>query len=136
MKHTIGQVIGGLFLVISTSSHAIDHSMHGGTGGGSNGGMACVKAQFSQFEPGHLATVPPESPFSFLVFNVHKAEQIDVTIKSQSVPLTVEPKGDFFHVVGTLPSDLRDTTARINVKAVAKNEKCTSETGWLVTISQ
>ena len=78
----------------------------------------------------------PESEFSFLAFNIQKPEQIEVTIKSQMIPLSIEPKGDFFHVVGKLPAELRDTTARINIKSVAKNEKCNVETGWLVTITQ
>jgi hypothetical protein len=134
MKKAIWQAIGLLSLFVATNSHAIDHSMHGGNSGSSSG-MACVKAQFSKFEPEHLATVSPESEFSFLAFNVQKPEQIEVTIKSQSVPLTIEPKGDFFHVVGKLPPELHDTTARINLKATAKNEKCNAEAGWLVTIT-
>ncbi len=135
MKRVTWQAIGVITLLIATNSYAIDHSMHTGMSGSSSG-MACVKAQFSKFEPEHLATVSPESEFSFLAFNIQKPEQIEVTIKSQMIPLSIEPKGDFFHVVGKLPAELRDTTARINIKSVAKNEKCNVETGWLVTITQ
>ncbi|MEN9896647.1 MAG: hypothetical protein RLZZ66_296 [Pseudomonadota bacterium] len=134
MKKSTWQAIGLLSLLVATNSYAVDHSMHTGNSGSSSG-MACVKAQLSKFEPEHLATVSPESEFSFLAFNVQKPEQIEVTIKSQVVALTIEPKGDFFRIVGQLPHELRDTTARINIKVNAKNEKCNVETGWLVTIT-
>ena len=66
---------------------------------------------------------------------MQKPEQIEVTIKSQVVALTIEPKGDFFRITGKLPPELRDTTARINIKVIAKNEKCNAQAGWLVTIT-
>lgn len=123
----------------STSSFAVDHSMHGGgTGGASGGGSStnCAKATFSKFQPEHLATVAPESEFSFLAFNVQKPEQIEVTVKSQPVKINVEDKESFMRVTGKLPADLKNTAARINIKATTKIEKCNGEGGWLVTITE
>lgn len=124
-------------LVFSTNSFAVDHSMHSG-GAGSGGGSSsnCVKAHFSKFQPEHLATVAPESEFSFMVMGVQKPEQIEVTVKSQPVQLSVENKESFMIVKGKLPADLKNTAARINIKATTKVEKCNGEGGWLVTITE
>lgn len=123
-------------LGFSTSSFAVDHSMH--TGGSSGGGSAtnCVKAHFSKFQPEHLASVAPESEFSFMAMGVQKPEQIEVTVKSQPVKLSFEDKGSFLRVTGKLPTDLKNTAARINIKATTKVEKCNGEGGWLVTITE
>lgn len=124
-------------LAFTANSYAVDHSMHGGgTGGGGGSSATCAKATFSKFQPEHLATVAPESEFSFMAFNVRKPEQIEVTVKSQPVKVSVENKESFMRVTGKLPADLKNTAARINIKATTKVEKCNGEGGWLVTITE
>jgi hypothetical protein len=125
-------------LGFSANSFAVDHSMHGGGTGssGSSSSINCSKATFSKFQPEHLATVTPESDFSFIAFNVQKPEQIEVTVKSQPVKISVENTDSFMRVTGKLPADLKNTAARINIKATTKVEKCNGEGGWLVTITE
>jgi hypothetical protein len=134
MKKTLLAVA---ILSFSVNSFAVDHSMHGGgTGGGGGSSANCTKAHFSKFQPEHLATVAPESEFSFMAMGVQKPEQIEVTVKSQPVQISVENKESFMIVKGKLPADLKNTAARINIKATTKVEKCNGEGGWLVTITE
>ncbi|MDD5228549.1 MAG: hypothetical protein PHN45_07030 [Methylococcales bacterium] len=129
--------LGLATLLFATSSYAIDHSMHtGGSMGGGGSSTTCEKARFDKFQPEHLATVAPESEFSFTAFNVQKPEQIEVNVKSHPVAITTETKGDLYRVTGKLPAELKNTTARINIKATTKSEKCNGEGGWLVTIGE
>ncbi len=129
-------ILAASFFVLTSNSYAVDHSMHSGGMSGGGGSSSCEKARFDKFQPEHLATVAPESEFSFLAFNVQKPEQIEVTVKSHPITLTTEARGDIFRVTGKLPAELKNTAARINIKATAKAEKCNGEGGWLVTISE
>lgn len=123
--------------VFAANSYAIDHSMHtGGSGGGGGSSATCEKARFEKFQPENLATVAPESEFAFTAFNVQKPEQIEVNVKSHAVKITTEARGDLYRVTGKLPAELKNTTARINIKATTKAEKCNGEGGWLVTIGE
>lgn len=134
MKKTLLVLIISIF---AANSYAVDHSMHGGgNSGGGGSSAACAKARFDKFQPEHLATVAPESEFSFMAFNVQKPEQIEVTVKSQPVAVKIEDKESFMRVTGKLPADLKNTAARIQIKATTKFEKCNGEGGWLVTISE
>lgn len=131
------QILALAVLAFSTSVFAVDHSMHsGGAGSGGSSSTNCIKAHFSKFQPEHLATVAPESEFSFMAMGVQKPEQIEVTVKSQPVQLNIENKESFMIVKGKLPVDLKNTAARINIKATTKVEKCNGEGGWLVTITE
>jgi hypothetical protein len=119
------------------NSYAVDHSMHtGASGGGGGSSSGCEKIRFDKFQPENLATVAPESEFTFTAFNVQKPEQIEVTVKSIPVEVTAEPRGNLFRVTGKIPAELKNTTARIHIKGTTKVEKCNGENGWLVTISE
>ena len=118
---------------ISTGYASEHHSGHNMSGGGGESG--CLKAQLNKFMPVNMATVAPGSTFSFWAFNVDKPEQIKVTVKSIPVDVTAENKDAFYLVKGTLPTELINTVARINIKVTAKNPKCNSENGWLVKIT-
>ena len=123
--------------VFAMNSYAIDHSMHTGASGGGGGSSAnCEKIRFEKFQPENLATVAPESEFAFTAFNVQKPEQIEVTVKSIPVQINAEAKGNLYRVTGKLPAELKNTPARIQIKATTKFEKCNGENGWLVTISE
>ena len=118
------------------NSYAVDHSMHGGSSGGGSSSANCVKANFTEFKPEHLATVTPGSEFSFYAFNVENPQQIEVTVKSEPVAITTEERGNFLRIVGKLPTDISHTAARINIKYTAKMAKCSTDEGWLVTVTQ
>lgn len=60
---------------------------------------------------------------------------IKVTIKGQSVPLTVTPKGEGFKVTGNLPDTLKGAYAKINIDARGFNE-CEVSDGWLVKVTE
>jgi len=126
-----------IFVFATTSHAAMDHSSHGGgMSGGGGGSSTCEKARFDKFQPENLANVAPESEFSFTAFNVQKPEQIEVSVKSHPVQITTEARGDLYRVTGKLPAELKNTTARISIKATTKVEKCNGEGGWLVTIGE
>ncbi len=122
--------IASCFSTVSASEH------HGGHGGGGGGGHSCVKPRLTKFVPAHLASAAPGSEFSFMAFNVSKPEQIHVAVKTIPVEVTTEDKEAFFLVKGTLPADLVNTTARINIKVKAKDSRCNGENGWLVKITE
>ncbi|MDD5578013.1 MAG: hypothetical protein PHY16_01875 [Methylobacter sp.] len=127
-----------VYFLNSIAVHAVEHhSGHGGNSnrGETNSGGACIKPQLAKFLPPHLATVAPEAEFSFLAFNIQKPEQITVTVKAIPVAVTAEYKEPFYVVKGKLPSSLKNTAARINVKVSAKTSHCELENGWLVKIS-
>jgi hypothetical protein len=126
-----------LFFMLScfnvSISHAVDHSAHGGSGGGSEN--TCLKPQFTKFYPANLATVAPGSEFSFMALNVKKPEQINVTVKTIPVALTIEDKDTFYLVKGHLPANLINTIARINIRVNSNISRCNGDNGWLLTIS-
>lgn len=125
------------FLGFSFNSFAaMDHSGHNMNGGAGSSSAACMKPHFSKFQPEHLATIAPESEFSFMVMNVQKPQQIEVFVKSQPIKINVEDKDTFMIVKGKLPADLKNTAARIQIKVSTKIEKCNAEDGWLVTITE
>jgi hypothetical protein len=112
------------------SGHA-GHSSGGGGGAGS-----CFKPHLSKFMPPNLASVAPGSEFSFVITNIQKPEQMQATVKGQSVPLTWEDKEAFMLVKGKLPADLKNTVARISIKVVSPVGRCDAEGGWLLKISE
>jgi hypothetical protein len=122
-------------LNISTGNSAEHHSGHGGSKAGGGGESACAKPQLTKFTPANLSTVAPGSTFSFSAFNVNSPEQIVVTVKTIPVAVTTEDKESFYVVKGTLPAELNNTVARINIKVNAKISRCEGENGWLVKIA-
>ncbi len=121
---------------VSSSYAAEHHSGHGGSSAGGGGSeSACSKPQLTKFTPENLATVAPGSEFSFRAFHVNKPEQINVTVKTIPVEVTMEDKESFYLVKGHLPAELNNTVARINIKVNAKFSRCDGENGWLVKIA-
>lgn len=110
------------------------HSGHNSGGGRDDSG--CINAKISRFTPEHLASVKPESEFSFAVSGSNGAGHIHVTNKQEPITVQLEDKDSFYLVKGKLPKGLKNTIARISVKAKAKNSKCDAEGGWLVKIGE
>ncbi|WAK00974.1 hypothetical protein [Methylobacter sp. YRD-M1] len=124
-----------LFNMTDAIAGASGHAGHT-PGTGSGGGGACTKARLSKFLPGHLATVAPEAEFSFVVTGIQSPDQVDVTVKTIPVEITGEDKDSFYLIKGKLPTELKNVTARINVKVNAKSPRCDAENGWLVKITE
>jgi len=134
MKKTLFLVIFFLLNTPLAYAGAGGHAGHGGGGGG--GGASCIKARLNGFTPEHLATVVPESEFSFRAFNVQHPDEIEVTIKNEAIPVTFEDKEAFILVKGKLPAAFNNTTVRINIKVNAKISKCDTDGGWLLKIAE
>lgn len=95
----------------------------------------CKTLNFSDFTPVNSAEVAPRSTFSFFASGAAYPNSIKVTIKGQSVPVTVTPKKDGFHVTGKLPDSLKATFAKINIEARGANQ-CEGSAGWLVKVTE
>jgi len=105
-------------------------------GDGSSGGTGfCQKMSFSEFNPVNTAEVAPQSAFSFFASGATYPKSIKVTIKGESVPVTVTPKRDGFAVTGKLPDSLKGGTfAKIHIEAKGANQ-CEHTGAWLVKVT-
>jgi len=108
---------------------------YGEAGGSGSGTGVCKKLNFSDFTPGNNSEVAPQSAFSFVASGMAYPNSIKVTIKGQSVPLTVTPKGEGFKVSGVLPGNLKGAYAKINIDARGFNQ-CEVSDGWLVKVTE
>jgi hypothetical protein len=106
-----------------------------GDGGGSNSAGMCKKLIFSDFSPMNNAEVAPRSDFSFFASESISPKTIKVTIKGQSVPVTVVQKQNGYKVSGKLPNAVKGTYAKINIDAKGIAQ-CEISTGWLVKVTQ
>jgi hypothetical protein len=95
----------------------------------------CKTLNFSDFTPVNGAEVAPHSAFSFFASGAAYPNSIKVTIKGQSVPVTVTPKKDGFQVTGKLPASLKGAFAKINIEARGANQ-CEGSAGWLVKVTE
>lgn len=102
--------------------------------GSSSSTKACTKPHFSEFVPADKTEVVPQAQFSFLASSATNPKTIMVDIKKRPVEIKITPKGQGYQVSGTLPSDLKGTTARINITAESPSN-CKANDGWLVKIS-
>ena len=102
-------------------------------GSSSSSKKACKKPEFSKFTPVHLSEVVPESEFSFVASALTNPESILVTIKKQSVDVTINKLNNGYLVSGKLPEALEGTYARVKINATGTN-KCKSNDGWLLKI--
>ena len=108
---------------------------YGEAGSSGPGTGACKQLNFSDFTPGNNSEVAPQSAFSFVASGMAYPNSIKVTIKGQSVPITVTPKGEGFKVTGNLPNTLRGAYAKINIDARGFNQ-CEVSDGWLVKVTE
>jgi hypothetical protein len=102
--------------------------------GSSSSTKACTKPHFSEFSPNDKAEVAPQSAFSFLASSATNPKTIKVDIKKQAIEIKVTPKGQGYQVSGTLPENLKGTSARINITAETLSN-CKGNDGWLIKIS-
>jgi len=95
----------------------------------------CNKLNFSDFTPVNSAEVAPQSAFSFFASGAAYPNSIKVTIKGQSVPITVTPNKDGFKVTGKLPDTVKGAFTKINIDARGVNQ-CEVSGGWLVKVTE
>ena len=108
---------------------------YGEAGSSGPGTGACKQLNFSDFTPGNNSEVAPQSEFSFVASSMAYPNSIKVTIKGQSIPLTVTPKGEGFKVSGVLPGNVKGAYAKINIDARGFNQ-CEVSDGWLVKVTE
>jgi len=101
---------------------------------GSGTGM-CKKVNFSEFSPINNAEVAPQSEFSFYASDSTFPNSIKVTIKGQSIPITVVQKQNGYKVTGKLPDTVRGVYAKINIDARGIAQ-CEVSDGWLVKVTE
>lgn len=101
--------------------------------GTSSSKKACAKPTFTQFTPAHLASVEPQSEFSFLASALTNPETMKVSVKKQPVDVVINKINRGYSVVGKLPESLQGTFARVNIKATGTNN-CVGNDGWLLKI--
>ncbi len=107
-------------------------------GGTSTGG--CSAITYSAFMPPQFSQeknnveVAPESEFSFLASKATFPESIAVTIKGESVPVTVTPHYGGFQVTGKLPATIKGVFARVNIMGKGPDQ-CERGDGWLLKVA-
>jgi uracil DNA glycosylase len=117
-------------LVIPANVWAYGDNSAGGSGAG-----ICKKVNFSEFSPVNNSEVAPQSEFSFYASESTFPKSIKVTIKGQSVPITVVQKQSGYKVSGKLPNSLKGVYAKINIDARGAAQ-CEVSDGWLVRVTQ
>jgi hypothetical protein len=102
--------------------------------GSSSSTKACAKPKFSEFKPASNSEVTADSEFAFLASKNTEPKTIKVTVKQQSVDVTIIPTAQGYQVTGKLPSNLTGA-ARINISADTTSH-CPDNDGWLVIITK
>ncbi len=117
-------------LIIPANVWAYGDNSAGGSGTG-----ICKKVNFSEFSPINNSEVAPHSAFSFYASESTFPNSIKVTIKGQSVPVTVVPKQNGYKVSGNLPNTLKGAFAKINIEARGVAQ-CEVSDGWLIKVTE
>lgn len=100
---------------------------------------ACSQVTFSAFTPPQFSQdknnteVAPKSEFSFHASKATFPNTITVTIKGETVPLTVAPRHDGFRVTGKIPASVKGTFIRVEISGKGPNQ-CERGDGWLLKV--
>lgn len=108
---------------------------YGDNSGSGSGTGICKKVNFSEFSPINNSEVAPHSAFSFYASESTFPNSIRVTIKGQSVPVTVVQKQNGYKVSGKLPDTLKGAYAKINIDARGVAQ-CEVSDGWLIKVTE
>ena len=119
-----------VLLIVPANVWAYGDNNAGGTGAG-----ICKKVNFSEFSPMNNAEVAPESEFSFYASESTFPNSIKVTIKGQSIPITVVQKQNGYKVSGKLPDTVKGVYAKINIDARGIAQ-CEVSDGWLIKVTE
>ena len=104
-------------------------------GEGGSGTGICQKLNFSEFLPSNHSEVAQQSPFSFFATGAIYPNGIKVTVRGQSVPVTVTAHKDGYKVSGKLPEVPSGGYAKVNIEARGVNQ-CEVTGGWLLKVNQ
>ena len=94
---------------------------------------ACSKPKFTEFTPPKLTAVTPQSNFSFKASSLTDPNSIEVSIKKQTIDVTIDKKGRSYYVSGAIPASIKGNYARIVITAKGTNN-CAGSDGWLLKI--
>lgn len=108
---------------------------YGDNSGSGSGTGICKKVNFSEFSPINNSEVAPRSAFSFYASESTFPNSIKVTIKGQSIPVTVVQKQNGYKVSGNLPDTLKGAYAKINIDARGVAQ-CEVSDGWLIKVTE
>ncbi len=108
---------------------------YGDNSGSGSGTGICKKVNFSEFSPVNNSEVPPHSAFSFYASESTFPNSIKVTIKGQSIPVTVVQKQNGYMVSGNLPDTLKGAYAKISIEARGIAQ-CEVSDGWLIKVTE
>ena len=101
---------------------------------------ACSNVTFSSFTPkpysqaNNDTEVAPQSEFSFVASKTTLPKTITVTIKGESVPVTVIPHFSGFQVTGKIPASAKGSFIRVEIKGKGPN-LCQRGDGWLLKVA-
>jgi hypothetical protein len=104
-------------------------------GEGGSGTGICQKLNFSDFTPANHSEVAQQSAFSFFATGAIYPNGIKVTVRGQSVPVTVTANKDGYKVTGNLPQIPSGGYAKVNIEARGVNQ-CEVTGGWLLKVNQ
>jgi hypothetical protein len=99
----------------------------------------CIKVNISAFTPPPFSRetnnveVPPGSDFSFLMSREAAPNSVKVTIKGESVPVTIKAQQNGTLVKGKLPASAKGKYIRVEIAAKGPNQ-CDRLDGWLLKV--
>ncbi|MDH5640939.1 MAG: hypothetical protein OEY28_06560 [Nitrospira sp.] len=99
----------------------------------------CLKISVSAFKPipfsreTNNVEVPPNSEFSFLISKEAAPNSVKVTIKGESVPVTVHPQLNGALIKGKLPPSVKGKYIRVEIAAKGPSG-CDRLDGWLLKV--
>ncbi|MGH8547884.1 MAG: hypothetical protein ACRERU_04675 [Methylococcales bacterium] len=103
-------------------------------GGGGGQASKCTKPSFKDMRPPQSSVVSPGAEFSFAASSNTNPRSIKVVVKGHDVGLNVKKNGAV-QVTGTLPPEVTEGYARINVSA-SSSANCAAQDGWLLKIGK
>lgn len=101
----------------------------------------CARVTFSEFTPKPYSydtnntEIKPQSDFSFFASKEANPRSIVVTIKGETVPITVKPQANGSLVTGKLPATATGSFVRIEIAAKGPSD-CTRTDGWLLKVAK
>jgi len=104
-----------------------------GSSSSGNSKKACKPPKLIQYTPVHLSVVPSNSDFSIEVSSLTNPKSIEVTIKKLPVEVAITESKKGYLITGKLPESIKDTFARVEVRATGTN-RCKLSEGWLLNI--
>jgi hypothetical protein len=106
---------------------------------GATSSDTCSDVSFSSFTPKPFSQatnnteVAPQSEFSFVASKSTFPKTITVTIKGESVPVTVTPHFGGFQVTGKIPASAKGSFILVEIKGKGPS-LCERGDGWLLKV--